>query len=326
MKKIYGNRQLVLTLANMVKCGRTANSVMFYGEKGSGRKMMAQFYTQLLLCENPGEEGPCGKCTACRNVEAGFHPDVMYVASSGKLGGYSVDTARDVCNDAYVKPNNSSGRKVYIFRDCRNMDTRTQNTLLKIIEEPPEYAFFIFTCEARSDFLPTIISRCSCFGLSLCTEEQSLAALRENGFSQEDAEAAVECFHGNIGRCIDYLTDESLRKNVDLTKSMADSIINKDEYRFNLDMCALGSDRNSVRNTLSLLDRLIRDAAVLAKDENARLIGCEKESAYRLAEMLTVHEAVRIHRCIEKTWKAVNTNVNIQLALAAFCGDVMNIL
>lgn len=326
MEKIYGNEYLLGTLSSMVSSGRTAHSVLFYGEKGSGRKLMARYYTQLLLCTAPTEGKPCGVCNACRNAEALSHPDVIYAEKSGKLGGYSVDTARKVCSDAFVKPNNSSGRKIYIFADCHNMDTRTQNTLLKIIEEPPDYAYFIFTSESKSDFLPTIISRCVCFGLSPCTEEQTEAALRERGFADGDISAAVGAFHGNIGMCIDYLTDENLRRIVNLTKSIADSIIRKDEYALNVALFTLGKERTDVRNTLSLLDRLIRDAAVLGKDSSARTIGCYRDGAVRLSSMLTVYQAARIHRFIEKAWSGVEFNINIPLALAALSGEIMSCL
>lgn len=326
MKNIYGNDYLRETLANMVRSGRTAHTVLFYGEKGSGRKLMARFYTELLLCENPSDGKPCGVCNACLNSEKGIHPDVTYVETSGKLGGYSVETARSVCSDAFIRPNNSSGRKIYIFRDCHNMDARTQNTLLKIIEEPPDYAYFIFTSESKSDFLPTIISRCVCFGLSLCTVEQTRAALAENGFAEPDISSAVDCFHGNIGRCIEYLSDEKLRKTVDLTKTITDSIIKKDEYALNAAFFALGKERADVRNTLSLLDKLMRDAAVLGKDSGAAAIGCWREGAVRLSSMITAYQAEKIHRCIEKAWSAVEFNVNIPLALAALSGEIINCL
>lgn len=326
MKNIYGNEYLKATLASMVKSGRTAHTVLFYGEKGSGRKLMAQYYTRLLLCDDPADGKPCGSCKSCVNSEKGFHPDVIYPETSGKLGGYSVETARSVCSDAFIKPNNSSGRKIYIFRDCHHMDVRTQNTLLKIIEEPPDYAYFIFTSESKSNFLPTIISRCICFGTALCSEEETRSALAENGFSEPEISRAVECFHGNIGRCLDYLTDEKLRQTVDLTKSITDSIIKKDEYTLNTLFFSLGRERDDVRNTLSLLDKLIRDAAVLTKDNNAQTIGCWRDGAVRLSSMLTVHQAARIHRFIENAWNTIECNVNIPLVLAALCGEIMSCL
>ena len=254
------------------------------------------------------------------------HPDVTLVPTSGKLGGYSVETARAVCSDAFVKPNNRSGRKVYIFRNCRNMDVRTQNTLLKLIEEPPEYALFLFTAESKYEFLPTIISRCVCFGLSLCTEEESRLALREEGYGEEEIEQAVSCFHGNVGMCSQYIMDERLRRLVDLTKALSESIIRKDEYGINCAFYSVGSDRESVRNVLSMTDKLFRDAAVLAKDSSARTISCCPDSAARLSQMISAYQAARIHYKLEKAWDAVQHNVSVPLVLAGLCAEMMEIV
>ena len=322
MKNIYGNDSLKATLSCMVSSGKTAHTVLFYGEKGSGRKLMAQYYTELLLCENPSDGKPCGICNSCRNSEKGFHPDIIYVPTSGKLGGYSVETARSVCSDAFVKPNNSSGLKIYLFRDCRHMDPRTQNTLLKIIEEPPDYAYFIFTAESKSDFLPTIISRCVCFGTNICTEEQAARSLGESGFKPEEINSAIQCFHGNIGRCTDYILDEKLRQTVDLTKMAVKSIINKDEYGLNVLLFSLGKERSDVKNTLSMLDMLIRDAAVLCKDRDGKTIGCWRDGAAELSKMLTGYQAMKIHGYIEKAWSSVECNVSIPLVLSALCGEI----
>ncbi|MBQ1340294.1 MAG: DNA polymerase III subunit delta' [Ruminococcus sp.] len=326
MKKIYGNDNIRSTLISMVKSGRTAHSLLFYGEKGSGKKLMADLYTKLLLCESPTDEGPCGKCRSCRNSDSGIHPDVTYVEHSGKLGGFSVETARAVISDAYIKPNNSSGRKIYIFADCHNMDQRTQNTLLKLIEEPPDYAFFIFTAESKAEFLPTIISRCVCLGTSVCSSEEAEKALSESGFSPEEAKKAVSCFHGNIGMCTSYLIDENLRKQVDLTKSLADSIIRKDEYALNVSLFSVGKERGDIKAVLSMLDKLIRDCAVLSKCKDAETISCFREGAERLSSMLTASQSIKIHRCIERAWSAVESNVSAPLVLTSLCAEIAGIV
>lgn len=325
MIKIYGNSRLLASLEGMASSGRTAHSVLICGEKGSGKKLMAKYYAQALMCENPTGGKPCGVCAACRNVEKDIHPDVIYPEKSGKLGGFSVAAAREVIADAYIKPNNSSGCKVYIFADCHNVDTRTQNTLLKLVEEPPDYAYFIFTCGSRSEFLPTIISRCVCFSTAPCSTEDTEAALAERGFAQNDISAAVECFHGNIGMCIGFIEDERLRKNADLTKSLAVSIIRKDEYALSASLFSAGREREDIRNILSMLDKLVRDAAVLGRDENAELIGCSRQEAIDLSHALTPMQAARVHSRIEKAYRAIESNVNIPLALTALGAEIMEI-
>ena len=326
MKKIYGNEYLLGTLNNMRQCGRMAQSVIFYGEKGSGRKLMAKYYTAQLLCEHPVDGVPCGVCASCRNVESNSHPDVLYVPTEGKLEGYSVRLAKSVGNDAYIKPNNNTGRKVYIFRDCRNMNTQAQNALLKLIEEPPEYAYFLFTAESKYEFLPTIISRCVCFGVSACTEAEAELSLKESGFGSSEIRDALSCFHGNIGMCTDYIVNENLRKQVDLTKRIAESIIRRDEYGLNAAFYSIGSGRGDIREVLSMIDKLIRDSAVLSRDRDAKTVGCFREAAVQLSTMLTAYKAVSVHDRIEYAWKAVESNVSAPLVMASLCAEIMEIV
>ena len=70
-----------------------------------------------------------------------------------------VDTVRALCADAYIRPNEGQ-RKIYIFEDCAQLDSRCQDILLKTVEEGPRYAAFLFLSENAAAILPTIRSRC----------------------------------------------------------------------------------------------------------------------------------------------------------------------
>lgn len=326
MKKIYGNKFLLSTLDNMRATNKLAQAVIFYGEKGSGKKLIADYYTALILCESPVGDKPCGKCRSCRNFFNGRHPDVIYVRKEGKLESFTVKTARFVSYDVSVKPNNMTDKKVYIFSDCLNVNTHTQNALLKLIEEPPPYAYFIFTADSKSEFLPTVISRCLCFASSVCSEQEAEEALLNQGFKPNDIRDAISCFHGNIGRCTEYITDEKVREQVDLTKRVANSIINRDEYYLNASFYSLSGMRSSIRELLSAVDALVRDAAVLGKNENADTIGCYREAAESLSGIITPYQAVNIHKVLNRAWKAIEANANAPLVLAGVCSEIMEII
>ena len=326
MRKIYGNDYIMSTLANMKNKDSFSHSVIFYGEKGTGKKLIAKFYAQMLMCSNDRDGFPCGQCASCRTVEEESNPDVIYPKTSGKTNIYNVDTIREVRMDAYVKPNNNSGRKVYIFRDCMKLPEKSQNALLKLIEEPPDYAYFIFTSESKYNFLPTIISRCICFGTGNCTENEAVMSLCEKGYRQSDIQSAVSCFHGNIGMCESYIENENIRKQVYLTKSLADSIIKRDEYNINATLFSSAKERNDMKTVLSMLDRIIRDAVVLGENRNLSGTGCSREGAEKLSDMLTVNQAIRLHKSVERAWKAVECNVQISLALSALSAEIAEII
>ena len=323
--KIYGNHNLIRTLETMTERDRTAHTVLFYGENGTGKKTIAEYYIHLLMCNDKKDGKPCFNCKACHNISDNIHPDVITAEKSGKLGGYSVETVKKICYDVFIRPNNSD-KKVYIFKDCNNMDERSQNTLLKIIEEPPEYAYFIFTAESKSAFLPTVLSRCISFGTSPCNDEECILALSEHGISTNQAENAVECFHGNIGKCIDFTENENLKEIIDIVRLATDSLIKKDEYSFACNLNKSVKDREEIKTVLTMLDRIAGDSVKLNYDKNAFLSGCYKDGAERLSEMLTLNSGNRIHEIIEKCWRAVSANVNASLALSAMCGEIFEII
>lgn len=117
----------------------------------------AQYAAAALECEGTGAR-PCGVCPACRKVSAGIHPDVATVRDEAHRN-IAVDVVRNLRADAYIRPNEGR-RKVYIFPDCGVLTEQDQNVLLKIVEEGPPYAAFLFCAENAAAVLQTLRSRC----------------------------------------------------------------------------------------------------------------------------------------------------------------------
>jgi len=101
---------------------------------------------------------PCGTCNICHKVLTDIHPDVTWVVDP-EHKNISIDVLRTVRSDAYILPNEGQ-RKVYIFPDCSLLDAKAQNVLLKVVEEGPSHAAFIFCAESSGVLLQTIRSRC----------------------------------------------------------------------------------------------------------------------------------------------------------------------
>lgn len=123
------------------------------GDKGS----CARFLAAALMC--PREDKPCLTCRDCRKVAEGVHPDLIWVKEEEKKE-LSADTVRQLRQDVYIRPNEAE-RKVYVFADAGQLNERDQNILLKIVEEGPEYAAFIFCADTSRTLLPTVRSRCT---------------------------------------------------------------------------------------------------------------------------------------------------------------------
>ena len=125
---------------------------------GSGARMeLARYAAAALECEAEGSR-PCGVCRACHKVAEDIHPDVITVRDD-QHKNIAVDVIREIRSDAYIRPNEGR-RKVYLFPDCSLLTEQDQNVLLKIVEEGPPYAAFLFCAENVSAVLQTLRSRC----------------------------------------------------------------------------------------------------------------------------------------------------------------------
>ena len=142
------------------RCGALSHALIF---SGSGDGLTAARYAACAY-ECSAAEKPCLVCDHCRKVIAGIHPDVTFVRDD-EHAEIAVDVVRAARTDAFIRPNEGA-RKVYIFDDCSRLNDKDQNVLLKIVEEGPAYAAFIFLAENASSLLATIRSRCVEFRLA----------------------------------------------------------------------------------------------------------------------------------------------------------------
>ena len=115
----------------------------------------ARFAAAAMECQ--GENRPCGLCGPCRKVLRGIHPDVTTVEDP-EHKNIAIDVLRDVVADAYTLPNEGR-RKIYIIPDCGLLDPKAQNVLLKVVEDGPAHAAFLFCAANSAALLPTIRSR-----------------------------------------------------------------------------------------------------------------------------------------------------------------------
>ena len=157
-KDVVGHKDIVKYISSAVENNRVSHAYILNGERGSGKKMLANLFAMTLLCET-GDNEPCGKCHSCKQAESGNHPDIIRVTHE-KPNSISVDDIRtQVNNTVDIKPYQGP-YKVYIIPQADMMTPQAQNALLKTIEEPPKYAVIILLTSNIGGLLPTIQSRC----------------------------------------------------------------------------------------------------------------------------------------------------------------------
>ena len=156
--------------------GTLSHALLFTGS--GDRAGLARYAAAAMECTADRGQ-PCGVCPACRKVGGDIHPDVITVRDPDHKN-IAVDVVRAIRADAYIRPNEGR-RKVYLFPDCALLTEQDQNVLLKIVEEGPPYAAFLFCAENPSQVLQTLRSR--------CVEVKLRPGTEEDGEPSEAAEA-----------------------------------------------------------------------------------------------------------------------------------------
>jgi DNA polymerase-3 subunit delta' len=299
--------------------------VIFSGEAGTGKRTCAKFFAALLICENPTDGAPCGVCRQCLRVAAGIHPDVIIPARTGKSQIYTRDTMREITADCYIKPNDTD-RKIYIFPDFENTDIGSQNLLLKVVEEPPGGAVFIFTVTDTAKILPTILSRAVTVNVFPATENEADRFLTENtDFDEIKVKKALSVFHGNIGECISFLESGCESEEVNRAIKAVYALIKGNEYDFNAalnEASDTAESRARLRKILGLIEKIIRDAVIFCETNTTDFVGCYPEGAKELSAKFSARRLIAILESITETVEKLTYNTNTALAAAALAADI----
>ena len=200
-KDVVGHKDILKYISSAVENNRVSHAYILNGERGSGKRMLANLFAMTLLCET-GDNEPCGKCHSCKQAESGNHPDIIRVTHE-KPNSISVDDIRtQVNNTVDIKPYQGP-YKVYIIPQADMMTPQAQNAILKTIEEPPSYAVFLLLTENAETLLPTINSRCVMLKLRNIKDTLIKKYLMENlEIPDYKADMCTAFAQGNMGRAI----------------------------------------------------------------------------------------------------------------------------
>ena len=234
----HGNAETVHRMREMVARDRFPHSVILTGPAGSGKYTLVTMMARAMNClERPVSGGLpdfCGKCSNCvrialsedlesrcaEAVEARealkeadkketrlfiqTHPDVLIIPPDPPQMMIKVDQVRHVIESIYFRPLEARER-VFIFTSSAFMK-EAANSLLKVLEEPPEFATIFLLAESAGELLPTIRSRCMVLGLqSLASDEiETYLAKHRPEWKAQQRALVARISEGAVGRARNF--------------------------------------------------------------------------------------------------------------------------
>ena len=232
-----GNPQTVTHLRESIAAERFPHSLILAGPRGSGKYTLALMLAKAVNCLHPTETDGlpdfCGVCSNCArigdsaNLEERVaeavaarenlrdtdkretriliqtHPDVLVVPPDPPQLLIKLGQVRQVIHVAYYRPPVESKRSFSIFTSSAFMK-EAANSLLKVLEEPPEHTSLILLTENPQELLPTIRSRAVVYRLGAipASDLESLLALRRPELKPPDRALAARLAEGAVGRAL----------------------------------------------------------------------------------------------------------------------------
>lgn len=306
LDSLLGNARLKENLRASLARGRTSHFYLISGPSGSGKKTLARLLAAALVCKEA--DRPCLNCSACRKIMANTHPDLITVTDK-EHKNVAVKIVREIRDDMFVKPNQTS-KKIYLFP--QELGIEGQNALLKVLEEPPEYAVAILIADNPEKILTTVRSRCTELNLQALSAEELASAL-----CKAFPEAEESLVQGAIARSGGYLGQaKALLEAGGGTSAQTEQFISaftqKNTYQMLTLLTPMGAwSRDKFLEEICLWTALLQQAlscrsGMPAASQQVRL----------LAEARSAKELLQAIRNLQKAIEYTHGNVSV----AAVCG------
>ncbi|MCB6416360.1 DNA polymerase III subunit delta' [Dorea acetigenes] len=315
-KDVVGHKDIINYIRNAVSEDKVSHAYILNGERGSGKKMLANLFASTLQCEKGGPD-PCNECHSCKQAESGNHPDIIHVTHE-KPNTISVEDVRtQVNNDIMIKPYQGP-YKIYIISEADLMTPQAQNALLKTIEEPPEYAVIFLLTENAQMLLPTITSRCVMLKLRNIKDTLIKKYLMETvKVPDYKADMCTAFAQGNMGRAIMLANSEHFNEIREEAVQLLKYIDEMDLNEVVKAIKRISAYKLEINDYLDIIMIWYRDVLIYkATQDVTKVVFKDQLSCIKARARKSSYEGIeKILESLEKAKSRLKANVNFDLVM-----------
>ncbi len=301
---LVGNKRIKDSIDALISSGRLPHAVIIEGDTGTGKRTLARYLAKVAVCD--GEAPPCCSCRSCHLADAGTHPDIETVAPEEKKKNITVEQIRNLRTTAYHSAHTAK-RRAFIIEQADTMNVGSQNSILKVLEEPPSDVLFILIVTSAERLLDTVVSRCVTLSLFPPAFDEGVEILKTvYGISDDEARHLLTEEKNNIGKALARSSD------------CCDSVGRAAAHDF---LTAI--EQNSPLNALLTTVVLEKDRPETARfaEELLEILINKIKRANTLTE--TAREYTEMHTALCELRPTLNTNINLSLFFTVLTSKLM---
>ncbi|MGM0445840.1 MAG: DNA polymerase III subunit delta' [Bacillota bacterium] len=294
--KIPGQNKTKKILQDTISKNRISHAYLFNGNNGLGKLEMAEEFAQAIFCKNNIVDG-CGNCISCRKLQHNNHPDFFKIEVQEDHSSILIEQIREMQKEISYKPYESE-YKIYIINQAEKMTPEAQNSLLKTLEEPPDYAVIILTNEQIKDLIPTIISRCQ--KVKLYNQPVDVIKeflIQEKGFDKKEASLYAVLSRGKYKKAVKLASKEDFVNDREKVMNFIANIDKKDNYEIYEFTDYLIKLSGKDFSLFELILSLFRDILVVKRNGNEDIINFDYKDL--IINSIDKFEIQKLYRLIE---------------------------
>ena len=333
------------------------------GPRGAGKYTLALMLAQAVNCLNPTESDGlpdfCGVCRNCTRIAASAnldalvaeavaarddmrdtdkretrifvqtHPDILVVPPDPPQLMIKLGQVRQAIHMAYYRQPAEARRAFTIFTSSAFMK-EAANSLLKLLEEPPEHTTLILLTENPQELLPTTRSRAVIHRLGAlpAADLETLLAQRRPELRPQQRTLAARLAQGAVGRALALELDVYLAGRQDALVILRTALREPDysDLFHATESYRAGADgQEKTVNLLRALGSLLEDMLLVVAGTPGliRNVDLAAEIA-RLAEGLTVDWIDGAARALVQVEQGMRRNLLRSLSLDAMAVSLGN--
>lgn len=311
--QIIGHEKIIESLNKSIEDGNINHSYLFEGDEGLGKKMMAISFAKTLLCKEQKKE-PCNICSSCVKFDRGNHPDFKTIKP--EKGVIKKGDVEALIKSVATAPFESK-KKVFIIDDCHNMNREAMNSLLKTLEEPPEYIIIILITSNANNLLPTILSRLINIKFYPIKTKKIVKFLMANYNKMEnEAEFIANFTKGSIGKAIMLSSSEEFFQKRNEIINLIDNLLLGDKIKALTSIDFFNDNKEDIDEVLDIILFWFRDLLIYKSiGDNNLIINKDKIEFLSKESFMDFNKINDIIDRVQLTKEDLKRNINFQLSI-----------
>ena len=357
---VIGQERVKKILSTSIKRDRLAHAYLFYGQSGVGSEAMAIAMGKGLNCTEK-VLGGCGQCPACQQIQSLDYPgfrlvlpvpskpkstkedkyqnilrskalewmenpyqDINYYPEMSTLPVIGINEVRSLKHDVILKMASGTYR-IFCIIHADRMTLSAANSLLKLLEEPPENTLLFLTTANVGQLLPTIVSRCQKVRFDPLKDAEIQSALETQlSLSSDKAAFIAKMAGGSLQRAQELVGDEFEQKRDEALTFLGKALDQEPLRRTSgTEELLQDHDKAAVQELLQILLVWFRDAWQLRLNACYHVINVDRIA--QIERFLNKWPDFQAEQAIQSTEQAIDyiqKNVYLPLVLHTLSHDL----